>query len=631
VPFVYISVSLGHFRKTAKGNTSIIASMSTSKHSWLTPVIGNILIVETGERFAYFGFRAILVLYFTSALAFTDTQAISYFAYTTCLAYFSPIAGALLADGFLGRYRTIYYFGICYVLGLAVLTTAACGLFATLSAQRWLSFAGLFLVCLGTGGIKPCVSSFGADQLTMTAASNDDNNDDDLHLDESTRLGEQEQDSPTIHSSICNHQSIVDRTDEAIKDVPTLSSVDPREKISTMGGDTTPGNDEHVRQYFAWFYFCINVGALTSIALVPLIKGRYGFGPAFLLPFVFMVCAMLLFVSKKSQYKHSQPGDTSMWTTFVLCWQWIRYYFSMSSVGRTFPFSSLVGPVSSPESPTGRSSYLTLLSDPEDDEGFFSETRSNRQVDDAFTQQLRDAAQVFRILPIMATFPIFWCLYDQQASVWTLQAGRMGLMGLQPEQMTLINPLEIMVFIPLFDQYIYPAMQARSINLDPLRRISWGMALAALSFLMSSWVEDAIQYRLDRSLPKINVLWQLPQLTVLSVGEIFLSVTSLEFAYAESPDRLKAFVTSLYLLTTAVGDLIGGILYSTVFSDVPLGTVMRVCAMLMVVNLGLFLLVKQNWNRHRSWRPASTEELEFHDRNSHDSENEQSAAANVER
>jgi dipeptide/tripeptide permease len=117
----------------------------------------------------------------------------------------------------------------------------------------------------------------------------------------------------------------------------------------------------------------------------------------------------------------------------------------------------------------------------------------------------------------------------------------------------------------------------------------------------------------------------------LSVGEIFLSVTSLEFAYAESPDRLKAFVTSLYLLTTAVGDLIGGILYSTVFSDVPLGTVMRVCAMLMVVNLGLFLLVKQNWNRHRSWRPASTEEVEFHDRNSHDSENEQSAAANVER
>src|SRR3569623_1812580 len=93
-------------------------------YQWLTPTVCNILVVEAGERFSYFGFRAILVLYFTH-LQYTDRQAIAFFAYTSCLAYLSPVAGALLADGPLGRYTTILGFGILYVLGLVILTLGA--------------------------------------------------------------------------------------------------------------------------------------------------------------------------------------------------------------------------------------------------------------------------------------------------------------------------------------------------------------------------------------------------------------------------------------------------------------------------------------------------------------------------
>lgn len=581
--------------------------MGESRLAWLTPVIGKILVVETGERFAFFGFRAILVLYFTTGLNFSDSQAISYYSFTTCLAYLSPVLGAIVADGWLGRYPTILRFGIIYVIGLAVLASGALStsVGATLSAQRVLSLGGLFFVCLGTGGIKPCVSSFGADQITLAATNPDEEN--------SRTLGSGSNHLSTIvHGQQNSNNKVLLGADNLIHDA-RLSTLDPREKILATGDNddirsSELEQDEHVRQFFSWFYFCINVGALTSIAIIPVVKKFFGFGPAFSVSFMVMVTAMGLFVSSRKQYKHSTVDpDCALWKTFVLCWWCIRQSaWSIPIIARALPWCK-------PDSARvimnsfSNSRYSELSSQEEQTEDASNdehpdENDSNFDVDEiqaaSFEQQLADAAQVVRILPILAMFPIFWCLYDQQASVWTLQAARMDLMGvLEPEQMTLINPLEIMIFIPLFDQVVYPAMVRRNISIDPLRRIAWGMALAALAFILSSWVEDAIQYRLDRDMPRVNVLWQLPQLTILSIGEIFLSVTSLEFAYSVSPDRLKTFVTSLYLLTTAVGNLIGGVLYSTVFADMRLATVLRTCSLLMVVNIGCFLIVKRNWER----------------------------------
>jgi len=63
------------------------SSQATSRAiiiNWHTsPVIWTILAVETGERFAYFGFRAILVLYFVAALHYTEKESIVLFAYVS--------------------------------------------------------------------------------------------------------------------------------------------------------------------------------------------------------------------------------------------------------------------------------------------------------------------------------------------------------------------------------------------------------------------------------------------------------------------------------------------------------------------------------------------------------------------
>ena len=94
-----------------------------------------------------------------SALSFSSSSAISAFLYTSALAYFTPLIGGLLSDGILGKYRTIVIFSTVYIAGLGALSMAAFG------GSKFWTFAGLFCIGVGTGGIKPCVSSFGADQL----------------------------------------------------------------------------------------------------------------------------------------------------------------------------------------------------------------------------------------------------------------------------------------------------------------------------------------------------------------------------------------------------------------------------------------------------------------------------------
>lgn len=64
-------------------------------------IVGN----EFCERFSYYGMKAILILYLTRVLAFGDNTATAVFHSFSMLCYFTPLFGAMMADGWLGKYR----------------------------------------------------------------------------------------------------------------------------------------------------------------------------------------------------------------------------------------------------------------------------------------------------------------------------------------------------------------------------------------------------------------------------------------------------------------------------------------------------------------------------------------------
>ena len=81
---------------TNNNNNNTTNNTNTTSTVIQNPLFLSILITETAERVAYYGFRAILVLFFTRSLHFQENTAISLFALTSAIAYLSPLIGAIL-------------------------------------------------------------------------------------------------------------------------------------------------------------------------------------------------------------------------------------------------------------------------------------------------------------------------------------------------------------------------------------------------------------------------------------------------------------------------------------------------------------------------------------------------------
>ena len=137
-------------------------------------IVGN----EAAERFSFYGMKTILMVFMTQFLLsstgtpdyMTQTEAREWVAWFVASAYFFPVIGAIVADALLGKYRTILLLSWLYCAGhlaLALMDLPPAGLKATMEPKSWL-MAGLFLIALGSGGIKPCVSAHVGDQFGET-------------------------------------------------------------------------------------------------------------------------------------------------------------------------------------------------------------------------------------------------------------------------------------------------------------------------------------------------------------------------------------------------------------------------------------------------------------------------------
>lgn len=101
-----------------------------------------------------------------------------------------------------------------------------------------------------------------------------------------------------------------------------------------------------------------------------------------------------------------------------------------------------------------------------------------------------------KVLVLLLPLPLYWALFDQQGSRWTFQAtqmnGDIGFMNIKPDQMQVINPLLILILIPVFDCVIYPLLARVGIK-RPLQKMAVGGFLAALAFIISGLIETQLE------------------------------------------------------------------------------------------------------------------------------------------
>lgn len=343
---------------------------------------------EFSERFSFYGMRAILTLYLISIHNMPDSEAKLIFHAFVSLAYFTPILGSILADGFLGRYHVILYISILYCLGHVLLTIGAV---PTLPREilQILDFVGLFVIAVATGGIKPCVSAFAADQFP---------------------------------SNLVNER----------------------------------------KQFFSFFYFTINLGALLSKIVTPYLRGRvhcFGndscFPLAFGVPAIFMVVALIIFVCGKPFYKIVKCEENIIWNVCKCC------FYSLK------------------ESLKAKCKLSLRFAEPK-----FG------------TQLVDDIRGLGVILVLFLPVIPFWALFDQMGSTWVIQAnrmdGRLGCLTVLPDQMSVLNPLLVIIMVPIIEMFVYPFLAKFNVLVKPLRRMGWGGLLAAVSFIIAGFLQLAI-------------------------------------------------------------------------------------------------------------------------------------------
>src|SRR5678815_2831688 len=237
---------------------------------------------------------------------------------------------------------------------------------------------------------------------------------------------------------------------------------------------------------FGWFYFSINAGSFISSILCPwlLANPKWGPGWAFGIPGIAMVIATLFFWGGRKKMVHVPPAGLG----------YLKETFSKDGL-------------------------ITLA----------------------------------RIAMVYVFILVFWALWGMSnGAEWTLQAEKMDLhwmgMNLIAAQVQTANPILILIFIPIVNYLIYPAIN-KVFTLTPLRKIGIGLYITALSFVVIVWIQGQIDSGLR---PSIN--WQLLAYVILTLGEAMVSITGLEFSYTQAPNSMKSSVMALWLFTVAFGE-----------------------------------------------------------------------------
>ncbi len=493
------------------------------------------------ERYCYYSMRAMLSLYMVEELGFSRQTAIAIFSYFSACVYFSPVLGGFVADTYLGKFSTILYFSVVYIAGIIFLTVTS------IDALPWGMFTGLGLIALGSGGIKPCVAAFGAEQYARGEFSARD-----------------------------------------------------------------------VSRYFMAFYASINVGSILSYIVTPLTRRLAGYPAAFSLSAIFLGLSVIVLILPRKSYVHVPPTGSTMTEVFgaikIACslnggccattrlsWKAWRQGCSRRT---TAPdgFSKLLETAEAQAAkPRTTASQTPLTGNPNfESSAAVSHAAENRnpEVNSHWMDAARahysepvihGAKAVLGVTPFFLALPMFWALFDQNGSAFTLQAKNMELYGLQPDNTLILNPALVLVLIPLYEKAIFPALTRCGVHLTALRKIGGGMMLTGLSFVVAALVQASMDAK-AQSDDKISVALIIPQYVIITMSEILVSTIGQEWMFTQAPKSMKSTMMSMWFVSVGIGDLLAGVLYSAL-ENLPQQSFYWLFAFLMFLAACIFVLL----------------------------------------
>jgi POT family proton-dependent oligopeptide transporter len=164
---------------------------------------------------------------------------------------------------------------------------------------------------------------------------------------------------------------------------------------------------------------------------------------------------------------------------------------------------------------------------------------------------------------------------------------RMLTLQMDAAQISALNPLFVMIVIPALNFLVYLPLSRRGIEIKPLQKMTVGMFLAAAAFAAAAVLQEAIQAAGDG---QVHALWQIVQYFIMTVAEVLVSITGLEFAYTQAPRAMKSTIMSFWLLCVTFGNLLVAFL-APLQKTIALSTFFWVFAVLMAAAAAIFLVL----------------------------------------
>jgi dipeptide/tripeptide permease len=522
---------------------------------------------EFAERSSYYGMRAILFMYMTTALHYSDTEASPIYAAFKMGCYLLPLLGGLLADRWFGRYWTIVGFSVPYVLGHFVLGFSDPSILGQviqgMSAERvtfiahMLLFISLALLAGGSGVIKPNISSL----------------------------------------------------------------------LGQTYDQKRPGKERLRTSAFLWFYLAINVGALISQLALPEIREWYilkhldpealskaqgliaegkaadisklasaevlgrAYQLAFAFPTILMALSLAVFALGKRTYANENLGKQELTAEerrqrfesllFVLG---IYALFVVYFVFDQFVLERIAEKWHKPAQAAAIGltliAVVALIARSVLGAGKRTFAQEKQDGRDLTPQQQRLHLKTLALLlGIFGLVVFFWFGYEHNDALWVgftrdyvnLKVPFVhyltGKETIAPDQLQFLNALFVIILVPSFNaifKYLDPDMK----TFTAMRKILVGFFLtaaavgimAAAGYLAQGhtttvMVKDKL-VEVCQDEHKVSFLWPAMAYIILTFGEVLLYGTMLDLSYAAAPSSMKGYVTACFLLTNTLANFL---------------------------------------------------------------------------
>ncbi|VFR03360.1 unnamed protein product [Cuscuta campestris] len=481
-------------------------------------ILGN----ECSERLAYYGMSSNLMIYFQTRLNLSNISASKNLSNWSGTCYVMPLLGAFLADAYLGRYWTIASFSIIYVIGMTLLTMSATvsGISPTCTApdkctatgrQTTVCFLALYLVALGTGGIKPCVSSYGADQF--------DDADEEEKKQKSSFFN-------WFYFSI-NIGALV----------ASSLIVWIQEDVSWGWGFGVPAVAMAIAVGF--FFSGTRLYRYQKPGGSPLTR----------------LCQVVVASFRKHKVKVPSDGSLLHETSGIE-----SNIKGSRKLGHTNGFRFF------------DKAAVALESD--DKKGSVSGWRLCTVTQVEELKSIIRLLPIWATGIIFSTvYGQMSTQFVTQAEGMNTRVGRAPQFKIPEASLSVFDMISVIVWVPIYDKIIVPMarkLTGQKTGLTHIQRMGIGLFISILA-MVSAAVLEMVRLSVvkrdnlyDTKEIPISVFWQVPQYFIIGCAEVFTFIGQLEFFYDQAPDSMRSLCSALSLTTTAIGNYLSALLVSIV-------------------------------------------------------------------